>query len=38
VDLSQAGTEEARRTGQVLLDQGFTFDVAVTSVVKRAIR
>jgi 2,3-bisphosphoglycerate-dependent phosphoglycerate mutase len=38
VDLSQAGIEEARRGGQVLLEQGFTFDVAFTSVLKRAIR
>jgi 2,3-bisphosphoglycerate-dependent phosphoglycerate mutase len=38
VDLSEAGTGEARRAGQVLLEQGFTFDVAFTSVLKRAIR
>ena len=38
VDLSQAGIEEARRSGQVLLEQGFQFDVAFTSVLKRAIR
>jgi 2,3-bisphosphoglycerate-dependent phosphoglycerate mutase len=38
VDLSQAGIEEARRSGQVLLEQGFTFDVAFTSLLKRAIR
>jgi 2,3-bisphosphoglycerate-dependent phosphoglycerate mutase len=38
VDLSQAGIEEARRAGQVLLEQGFTFDIAFTSVLKRAIR
>jgi 2,3-bisphosphoglycerate-dependent phosphoglycerate mutase len=38
VDLSPIGIEEARRAGQVLLQQGFTFDVAFTSVLKRAIR
>ena len=38
VDLSPVGIEEARRTGKVLLDQGITFDVAFTSVLKRAIR
>ncbi len=38
VDLSEVGIEEARRAGQVLLEQGFTFDVAFTSVLKRAIR
>src|SRR5687767_6513545 len=38
VDLSPTGTEEARRAGRALLDQGFTFDVAYTSLLKRAIR
>ena len=38
VDLSERGSQEARRAGQVLLEQGFTFDVAFTSVLKRAIR
>src|SRR5215470_973809 len=38
VDLSPTGIEEARRAGQVLHQQGFTFDVAFTSVLKRAIR
>ena len=38
VDLSEAGAREARWAGQVLLEQGFTFDVAFTSVLKRAIR
>jgi 2,3-bisphosphoglycerate-dependent phosphoglycerate mutase len=38
VDLSEAGVREARRAGQVLLEQNFTFDVAFTSVLKRAIR
>jgi 2,3-bisphosphoglycerate-dependent phosphoglycerate mutase len=38
VDLSLAGIEEARRGGRVLRDRGFTFDVAYTSLLKRAIR
>jgi 2,3-bisphosphoglycerate-dependent phosphoglycerate mutase len=38
VDLSQTGIGEARNAGQVLLEQGFQFDVAFTSVLKRAIR
>jgi 2,3-bisphosphoglycerate-dependent phosphoglycerate mutase len=38
VDLSPSGIEEARRAGRILLDKGFTFDVAFTSVLKRAIR
>jgi len=38
VDLSERGSQEARSAGQVLLDQGITFDVAFTSVLKRAIR
>src|SRR6516162_3130146 len=38
VDLSPAGIEEARRSGRILRDSGFTFDVAYTSVLKRAIR
>src|SRR5262245_41321519 len=38
VDLSQVGVEEARRAGQVMLQEGLTFDVAFTSVLKRAIR
>jgi 2,3-bisphosphoglycerate-dependent phosphoglycerate mutase len=38
VDLSAAGMEEARSAGQILRDQGFTFDVAFTSLLKRAIR
>ena len=38
VDLSATGIEEARRAGRILLDKGFTFDVAFTSVLKRAIR
>ena len=38
VDLSQTGIEEARRAAKALLDGGFTFDIAYTSVLKRAIR
>src|SRR5947208_3736729 len=38
VDLSATGVEEARRGGRVLREQGFTFDVAYTSLLKRAIR
>ncbi len=38
VDLSEQGREEARAAGRTLLGQGFTFDVAFTSVLKRAIR
>jgi 2,3-bisphosphoglycerate-dependent phosphoglycerate mutase len=38
VDLSEKGVEEARESGRVLKEQGYTFDVAFTSVLKRAIR
>jgi 2,3-bisphosphoglycerate-dependent phosphoglycerate mutase len=38
VDLSQKGIEEARKSGRVLKENGYTFDVAFTSVLKRAIR
>ncbi len=38
VDLSAAGREEAEAAGQLLVDEGYTFDVAYTSVLKRAIR
>jgi len=38
VDLSEKGVEEAKKGGQVLLQEGYTFDVAFTSVLKRAIR
>jgi 2,3-bisphosphoglycerate-dependent phosphoglycerate mutase len=38
VDLSATGIEEAHRAGQALRDRGFTFDVAYTSLLKRAIR
>jgi 2,3-bisphosphoglycerate-dependent phosphoglycerate mutase len=38
VDLSDQGTAEAKRAGELLKAEGFTFDVAFTSVLKRAIR
>jgi 2,3-bisphosphoglycerate-dependent phosphoglycerate mutase len=38
VDLSEKGREEAREAGRLLKEQGYTFDVAYTSVLKRAIR
>ena len=38
VDLSARGREEAKRAGEVLRAEGYTFDVAYTSVLKRAIR
>ena len=38
VDLSEKGRKEAREGGQVLKKEGYTFDVAYTSVLKRAIR
>jgi 2,3-bisphosphoglycerate-dependent phosphoglycerate mutase len=38
VDLSAAGREEAKKAGQLLARDGYTFDVAYTSVLKRAIR
>jgi 2,3-bisphosphoglycerate-dependent phosphoglycerate mutase len=38
VDLSDKGIEEAHTGGKALKEQGFTFDIAFTSVLKRAIR
>jgi 2,3-bisphosphoglycerate-dependent phosphoglycerate mutase len=38
VDLSDKGREEALAGGRVLKAEGYTFDVAYTSVLKRAIR
>ena len=38
VDLSEKGVEEAKTAGKVLKKEGFVFDVAFTSVLKRAIR
>jgi 2,3-bisphosphoglycerate-dependent phosphoglycerate mutase len=38
VDLSERGREEAQQAGRLLRDGGYRFDVAYTSVLKRAIR
>jgi 2,3-bisphosphoglycerate-dependent phosphoglycerate mutase len=38
VDLTEKGIEEAKNGGKLLKAEGFTFDVAFTSVLKRAIR
>src|SRR5215467_3875544 len=38
VDLSPQGIDEAKNAGSVLRERGFAFDVAYTSVLKRAIR
>ncbi len=38
VDLSDKGREEAREAGRALMAGGFGFDLAFTSVLKRAIR
>src|SRR5215470_8654203 len=38
VDLSDRGREEAAAAGQLLKEGGYTFDVAYTSLLKRAIR
>jgi 2,3-bisphosphoglycerate-dependent phosphoglycerate mutase len=38
VDLSEAGLEEAHEAGRLLRAESFRFDVAHTSVLKRAIR
>lgn len=38
VDLSEKGREEAVRAGRLLRDEGFVFDTAFTSVLKRAIK
>ncbi|XP_017312590.1 phosphoglycerate mutase 1b [Ictalurus punctatus] len=37
-DLSDTGTQEAKKGGQALKDAGYEFDVCYTSVLKRAIR
>lgn len=37
VDLSAKGHEEAKQAGRTLKSQGYTFDIAYTSVLKRAI-
>jgi len=38
VDLSEKGLQEAKEGGIVLKKEGYVFDVAYTSVLKRAIR
>ena len=38
IDLTDTGREEAARSAKLLLEEGLTFDVAYTSVLKRAIR
>jgi 2,3-bisphosphoglycerate-dependent phosphoglycerate mutase len=38
VDLTAQGVEEARAAGRLLLAEGYDFDVAYTSVLKRAVR
>ena len=38
VDLTDTGIEQAHKAGQLLLDAGFEFDQAYTSVLKRAIK
>src|SRR5208282_6601352 len=38
VDLTEQGIAEARKAGELLKAGGFSFDIAFTSVLKRAIR
>ncbi len=38
VDLTDQGRAEAREAGRLLKDEGFDFDLAFTSVLKRAVR
>jgi len=38
VDLTEQGRDEAKRAGQQLQELGITFDIAYTSLLKRAIR
>lgn len=38
VDLSEKGTAEAKEAGQTLKKEGYSFDIAYTSLLKRAIR
>lgn len=38
VDLSEKGVEEATKAGKLLKEEGYEFDIAFTSVLKRAIR
>ncbi|MFX0030284.1 MAG: 2,3-diphosphoglycerate-dependent phosphoglycerate mutase, partial [Candidatus Hermodarchaeota archaeon] len=37
-DLSEKGIEEAKEAARLLIEEGFTFDIAYTSVLKRGIR
>src|SRR6184192_4318118 len=38
VDLTARGIDEARSAGRLLRDEGYLFDIAFTSVLKRAIK
>jgi len=38
IDLTDRGRDEARRAGELMLEAGLQFDLAFTSVLKRAIR
>ena len=38
VDLSEKGIQEAKKAGELLKKEGYTFEIAYTSVLKRAIR
>ncbi|OGU59207.1 MAG: phosphoglyceromutase [Ignavibacteria bacterium RBG_13_36_8] len=38
VDLTEKGIEEAKHGGKLLKEEGYTFDIVFTSVLKRAIR
>ena len=38
VDLTEKGVEEAKKAGELLRDAGFVFDLAHTSVLRRAIK
>ena len=38
IDLSEKGIAEAKKAGELLKQAGFTFDMAYTSVLRRAIR
>jgi 2,3-bisphosphoglycerate-dependent phosphoglycerate mutase len=38
VDLSEKGFEEAKNAGKIMKSEGYTFDLAFTSTLKRAIR
>jgi 2,3-bisphosphoglycerate-dependent phosphoglycerate mutase len=38
VDLTEKGVEEAKRAGELMRDAGFLFDLAHTSVLRRAIK